>query len=58
LETTLQSASSLIEHCRNELDDSPFVQSESELLSSSQRFSSINKIMLCILEALESSNKR
>jgi len=44
LETTLQSASSLIEHCRNELDDSPFVQSESELLSSSQRFSSINKI--------------
>lgn len=53
LETTLQSARLLIKHCRDDLDSSPFVQTESELLSNTRRFSAINKIMLSVLEALE-----
>lgn len=53
LETTMQSATSLIENCRDELDDSRYVQSENELLASSQRFPNINQIMLSVLEALE-----
>ncbi len=53
LETTLHSASALIEHCRDELDDSHYVQIESDMLSNKQRFTDINQIMHAVLEALE-----
>ena len=56
LEATLQSARSLIDNCRDELDGSPYVQSESKMLANKQRFSTINQVMRSVLEALESKN--
>ncbi|MCD4787961.1 MAG: amidotransferase, partial [Desulfobacterales bacterium] len=56
LETTLQSASALINNCRDELDKSQYVQTESEILSDNQRFTNINQVMYSVLEALEVQN--
>lgn len=56
LETTLKSASALIENCRDELDGSQYVQTEAEMLSDEQRFSKINSVMFAILSELESKN--
>lgn len=56
LETTLQSATALIENCRDELDGSQYVQSEQEMLSNIQGFSNINQIMFSVLEVLETQN--
>ncbi len=53
LETTPESAQTLIHHCRDELDDSRYVQSEKEMLSDPTKFSLINKIMANILVCLE-----
>jgi GMP synthase-like glutamine amidotransferase len=53
LETTLESATALIEHCGDELDGSKYVQAADEMLADVQRFTSINMIMVGILEALE-----
>ncbi len=53
LETTLESAISLIEHCGDELDDSLYVQSKNEMLSNPQRFSKINQVMRSVLDVLE-----
>lgn len=53
LETTLHSANALIEHCRDELDASHYVQTENDMLSDKQRFTDINQIMHAVLEALE-----
>ncbi len=53
LETTREAAAALIENCRDELDSSPYVQSESEMLADEQRFTHINKVMHAVLEALE-----
>lgn len=53
LETTRQSARKLIANCRDELDGSRYVQSESEILAVNQRFSTINRVMVSVLEALE-----
>lgn len=53
LETTFQSARSLIDNCRNELDGSQYVQSASEILANNQRFSTINRVMASVLEVLE-----
>lgn len=53
LETTPASAAALIKNCRNELDDSCYIQSEDEILSNIQRFSAINAIMCSVLDALE-----
>ncbi len=50
LETTLESASALIENCRDELDGSQYVQTEEEMLSNEQRFSHINSVMFSILD--------
>jgi GMP synthase-like glutamine amidotransferase len=50
LETTLESASALIENCRDELDGSQYVQTEQEMLSNEQRFSNINSVMFSILD--------
>jgi len=56
LETTLQSASALINNCRDELDKSQYVQTESEILSDNERFTNINQVMYSVLEALEVQN--
>ncbi len=56
LETTIKSASALIENCRNELDGSQYVQSEEEMLSNKQKFTDINQIMFSILSELEDKN--
>ncbi|MFH2058118.1 MAG: type 1 glutamine amidotransferase [Pseudomonadota bacterium] len=53
LETTITSAQLLVDNCRDELDGSKYVQSEDEILSSKQRFPSINKIMLSVLETID-----
>ncbi len=56
LETTPESAISLIDKCGDELDGSAYVQSKNEMLSDPQRFSNINQIMRSILGALERQN--
>lgn len=53
LETTLTSAKKLVDNCRGELDGSKYVQSENKILSGAKRFSSINKIMLSVLETID-----
>ena len=53
LETTMQSAKLLIDNCRVELDGSRYVQSENEILANHQRFTTINQVMISVLEALE-----
>jgi len=53
LETTLESARSLIDNCADELDGSSYVQSKNEILSNPQRFSNINQVMRSVLAALE-----
>jgi len=53
LETTLESAGSLIDNCADELDGSSYVQSKNEILSDPQRFLNINQVMFSVLEALE-----
>jgi GMP synthase-like glutamine amidotransferase len=56
LETTIKSAANLIQNCRNELDNSKYVQSEKEILSCKEKFSCINKIMnsmICELENIK-----
>ena len=58
LETTLQSASALINNCRDEMDKSQYVQTENEILSDNQRFTNINQVMYSVLEALEVQNSR
>ncbi len=53
LETTPTSAQALINKCRDELDGSVYVQSESEMLADPRRFSRSNQIMANILDCLE-----
>lgn len=53
LETTLTSAEKLVDNCRGELDGSKYVQSENEILLGAERFSSINRIMLSVLETID-----
>ncbi|VAX11872.1 Glutamine amidotransferase, class I [hydrothermal vent metagenome] len=53
LETTGESAMSLIDNCGDELDGSAYVQSKNEMLANPQRFSTINKIMRSVLGVLE-----
>jgi len=52
LETTPESAGLLIENCADELDDSEYVQSETEIMSNEQKFSNINKVMVNLIEKL------
>lgn len=52
LETTMDSAIELIHHCRDDLDNSQFVQTEAEILSDRRRFSVINSVMQSILKKL------
>jgi GMP synthase (glutamine-hydrolysing) len=53
LESTISSAPSLIENCRDDLDDSQYVQTENEMLSDKLKFSRINQIMHSVLITLE-----
>ena len=53
LETTMEAARKLIDNCRNELDGSPFVQKEEELLADASKFDAINQVMGKVLLALE-----
>jgi GMP synthase-like glutamine amidotransferase len=50
LETTAESASALIHHCRHELVDAPFVQTESEINSRRIRFMLLNDEMDRLLD--------
>lgn len=52
LETTAESARSLVEHCGDELDGSEFVQSEQIILGSEEKFIEINSIMAQVLDRL------
>jgi len=53
LETTFISAKALIENCRDELDDSQYVQSEREILDDKlNRFKNINHFMHQIINIL------
>lgn len=52
LETTLPSARSLIENCRDELDASDYVQTENEMLADEQRFNRSNELMFQLVECL------
>jgi len=54
LETTLKSATTLIENCKNELDSSQYVQTAEAMLKNKLQFSNINQIMFEILNKLES----
>ena len=58
LETTFLSATSLIENCRDELDDSEYVQTENEMLSDKLKFARINQIMHDVLTTLEIQHTR
>ena len=40
-------------YCGDELDGSPYVQSEADMLSEPQRFANINCVMAAVLEALD-----
>jgi hypothetical protein len=50
LETTPESASALIDHCRHELVNGPFVQTESEIQSQPIRFRTLHREMDRLLD--------
>lgn len=53
LETTLESATALIENCTTDLDQSAYVQTADTMLADLNAFKMINQQMLTILTALE-----
>lgn len=53
LETTRESAASLIQNCGDEIDGSRYVQTETEMLSDMNKFDSINRVMFSVLQAME-----
>lgn len=53
LETTYESASRLIENCKDDIDGSQYVQSEQMMLAQPGKFREINALMLGVLSALE-----
>jgi len=53
LETTRESAESIIENSRQELVDAPFIQKEGEMLANDERFAIINQSMQAVLDYLE-----
>jgi GMP synthase-like glutamine amidotransferase len=54
LETTPDSAKAIVENCRDELVAGEYIQSEKDMLSSARdRYESINKLMVHVLEYLE-----
>lgn len=58
LETTPESASELVSHCRDELIAAQYVQTEREILSvAPERYQSINKMMNNVLAFLQQKNR-
>lgn len=53
IETTENSAGLLVDNCREELDGSTYVQSESEIFSDSARFHRVNESLYRLLENIE-----
>lgn len=53
LETTPDSAAALVEHCGQELDGSPSVQSAKEILADPEKFVRLNTLMFALLEAMQ-----
>jgi len=56
LESTLESATTLVNNCGDELTPGKFVQSGDEMLSNKNRFNSINKIIHRLMDALQSQS--
>ncbi|MEH6528740.1 MAG: type 1 glutamine amidotransferase [Porticoccus sp.] len=56
LETTPESALDLTIHCKDELNNDPYVQSAEDMLSKPERFEKINTMMKVILSYLEKSH--
>ena len=50
LETTRDSAAALIDNCRSELIQAPWIMSEQEMMADKKRFDEINDTMHCLLE--------
>lgn len=48
----IQTVENLILNCKNEIDGSKYVQSETEILSMKHNFSHINNIMHGVLDSL------
>lgn len=55
LETTADSAAALIDHCADELVDSPTVQSAGQMLADPGRFADLNRLMDALLARLEAA---
>jgi hypothetical protein len=54
LETTAQSAEALVAHCRDELIEAPYIQTEEDILAATiEQYESINRLMVDILEYLQ-----
>ena len=53
LESTQDSLSTLIDHCRDELTAGPYIQSAMEMLSDATRFTTINQMMAALLDHLQ-----
>jgi GMP synthase-like glutamine amidotransferase len=53
LETTFETARCLIDHCSDELDGSRWVQPVTQLLGTPTRFTTINRLMSQLLNAME-----
>ena len=58
LETTSESASALIQHCRREMVKAPYVQAESEIFSQPIRFRTLNREMDRLLDYFLSIHKK
>jgi GMP synthase-like glutamine amidotransferase len=57
LETTSDSAQAIVDHCRNELVEGKYIQTEISILSAPQeRYDSINKLMSNVLEYIHRGN--
>lgn len=56
LESTPQTVKNLILNCRDEIDGSKHVQSESKILSEKNSFSKINNLMRSVLDAIIEKN--
>jgi len=52
LETTLESATALIENCGDELDGSQYVQDAESMLDDKQKFKDLNQTMYAVLDVL------
>ena len=52
LETTVENAENLISHCKDEMMDSPYIQTRTQILSNEERFAQINEMMNQMLDIL------